>query len=103
MFQIAEFARQQIQTARAPKVLRSLRVLEQRVSALDDAVRYHAMEGASVVVALPRKTDELIHMFRRLVGRKFETKRSEIGGDNGFQIDWRLRPRRRLRKDERQE
>ena len=88
MFQIAEFARQKIQAARAPEVPRSFRVFQQRVAALDDAVGHHAVKCAAVVVALAREPDELIDMLRGFVGRKFEAECAQIGGNDGLQFAW---------------
>ena len=65
---------------------RRLRILEQRVAALNDAVGHHAMERAAVVVALAGERDELLHVLRRLVGREFEAESAEVGGDDGLDV-----------------
>ena len=101
MLEVAEFAGQQVQAASAPKALRSLRTLEQRVSTLNDAVSHYAMEGAAVVIALPREANELLHVLRRLIGSKFEAERSEAGGDRRFKLGRRLTPRRSQRQEQR--
>ena len=105
VLEVAESRRQQVQAAGAPEVPGGLRILEQRVAALDDAVGHHAVEGAAIVVALARELDELLHVLGRFVGRKFETERTHFRGDHGFEFGGRRRcgllgPRSRGRKEQ---
>ena len=90
VLKIAEFGRQPVEPAGAPQVAGRLRVLQQRIAALDHPVRHDAVEGAVVVVTLTGEFDELRHVFRRFVGREFESEGSEIGGDHRLQIGCRL-------------
>ena len=106
VLQIAEFARQQVQAAGTPQVLRCLRVLQKRVAALNDAVRHHPMERAAVIVALPGEADELLDVLRGFIGREFKPERAEVGRNHGFEFSRRRRlslTRHEPAKRERQE
>jgi hypothetical protein len=82
VFQVAEFPLQQLQTTRTPLIPGRLGIFQERIAALNDAVNHHAEEGAAVVVALRRTFDELLHMLRGFVRRKFEAEFTQLGGDH---------------------
>ena len=69
----------------AGAVLRRLRrILRQRIAALDDAHRDHAVERRAVVGALAGAGDEVRHVVGRGLGQQVEHDRAEAGLDHGL-------------------
>src|SRR4029077_9327733 len=81
-----ELAGELIESARAPEFTRRLGIFEERVAALNNAVRHHAMESAALVESLARERKEVLDVLGRLIRREFDAKRTEIGGDDRFEI-----------------
>ena len=77
----------------AAAVLRALRrILRQRIAALDDPHRDHAMEHRAVVRAFPRPRDEVRHVVRRGVGQQVEHDRALAGLENRLLVAKLRRP-----------
>ncbi len=86
VLQAADFGGQQVEAAGAPESAGRFGVLEQRIAALNDAVRDHAKEGAAVVIPLAGQGEELRHVFGRLVRGEFEAEGAEIGSHHRFEV-----------------
>src|SRR5204863_8391037 len=68
-------------------VARALRwVLRERIAALDDAVRDHAVEDRSVVRALARTRDEMRHVIWRGIREQIEHDRSHARLQHGLLV-----------------
>ncbi len=74
VLEVAELAGELVEAAGAPEFARRFRIFQQRVAALNDAVRHHAMEGAAVVESLARERDEVLDVLGRFVGANSKRK-----------------------------